>query len=92
MRFQRNRGGWPLRKKTIFDAKARQASERALDRLYRVKEYLRSTVDGQWYDAVKREGDWRTAFAMDVIDQAMGRVHDAFKATNDAAKFMNHEA
>ncbi len=83
--FARNRGGWPLTVKTIFDAKAHREWVRATDKLLSAKDHLRNTTV-EWWDAVIQQGDRDSCDAMDIIDAAMGRVHDAERAANDAAK------
>lgn len=84
--FAKNRGGWPARPKTVFDAKAHRIARKAGDILDNAKTHLRETVDGDLWDAVVRQGDWATTEAMEMLDEAMRRVNQTNAAAQKEAK------
>jgi hypothetical protein len=91
--FKRNRGGWPAREKTIFDAPAMRLAARAIDRLHNAIMYIHNTVDsrdetpyGGLYDAVTGKGDRASSLALDALTNAMYQVNDEAQARNQAAK------
>lgn len=96
--FKRNRGGWPDRAKTIFDAPAMRRAARVTDRLHNAIMYIHNTVDsreetpyGGLYDAVTGKGDRASSLALDALTHAMYQVNDEAHARNEAAKRREQE-
>jgi len=89
--FRRNRGGWPLKTKHIFDTASHRRTNLVCDRLQRTLSYLRSTKSssspcGVIYDPVANRGDRFTHDAMVLVHEAMRRVSEANKEAQAVAK------
>jgi len=77
----KNRGGWPLRKKHIFDPAARRRWDRALGRLLGAKAHIeRTRTELECF-----QSDPESADAWAILDQASVAVHEQFKQDNNTA-------
>ncbi len=93
IRGKKNRAGWPLRKKFIFDAASARRMQKATDKLHNAMMRIRETHDrseetvyGGLYDAVTKKGDWGSTEALNILTNAMLLVVQADKNNQEAAK------
>ncbi len=83
-RWAVNRGGWPLKVKTIFDAKAHRTAVRATETLANAQMHLHNTTPV--WSHLLGPADRASYDALNILTEAIRRVVEAERAANDAAK------
>ena len=80
----RNRGGWPAKKKTIFDAAVKRRADKAFTHLAAAQEFLSATCE--WLDPpVNLWMDLGSRDAWEMLQDAKRRVDADYDAANKLA-------